>query len=224
MAKITRAIQKIFCGDVPAIDNVAVFGSLAASNPDYSDDPIEIQSLAAYGQGWESATVLNQAPALQDMNALLYLFSRQIAYQFQMGIPEWIATETYYIGSFVNSSGVLYYSLTNGNINNLVTDTTKWQKFLAVNTTVKAVTAAYTILSTDSTLICAGSTSYAVTLPAVSGISGRQYQIKSNLALPYLVTVNVVSGGGLIDGQSTCVLSQYQAITVVTDGTGWFIV
>jgi len=224
MAKITRAIQKIFCGDVPAIDNVAVFGSLAASNPSYSNDPIVIQSLAAYGEGWESATVLNQAPALQDMNALQYLFSRQIAYQFQMGIPEWIATETYYIGSFVNSSGVLYYSLTNGNINNLVTDTTKWQKFLAVNTTVKAVTAAYTILSTDSTLICAGSSSYAVTLPAIGGISGRQYQIKSNLALPYLVTVNTAAGGGLIDGQTTCVLSQYQAVTVVCDGTGWFIV
>lgn len=127
MAKITRAIQKIFCGDVPAIDNVAVFGSLAASSPDYSDDPIEIQSLAAYGQGWESATVLNQAPALQDMNALQYLFSRQIAYQMQAGIPEWIATQTYYIGSWaISSAGIPYVSIVDNNLNNALTDATKW--------------------------------------------------------------------------------------------------
>ena len=86
MARLFRAVQKIFCGDVPPTNVVAVFGSLKAGSPAFSSNPDDIQSLPAYGAGWAGATVLNQAPALQDMNALQYLFSRQLKYLFQEGI------------------------------------------------------------------------------------------------------------------------------------------
>lgn len=128
MAKLTRAIQKIFCGGVPSINTVAVFGSLKAGLPNFSDNPDDIQSLPAYEAGWAGATVLNQAPALQDMNALQFLFSRQLKYLFQQGIPEWDAVETYYIGSVVcNDLGVPYVSLINDNTANSLTDANKWK-------------------------------------------------------------------------------------------------
>lgn len=128
MAKLTRALQKIFCGGVPPINAVAVFGSLKAGSPEFSDDPADIQSLPAYEAGWAGATVLNQAPALQDMNALQFLFSRQLKYLFQQGIPEYSAEETYFIGSWVtNSTGVPYVSLVNDNLGNDLLDPTKWR-------------------------------------------------------------------------------------------------
>lgn len=128
MPKITRAKQKIFCDDVPATNVVAVFGSLKEGDPEFSKDPDAIQSLPAYGAGWAGATVLNQAPALQDMNALQYLFSRQLAYVFQNGIPEYDATTSYYVGSIVtNSSGLPYVSLINDNLGQSLTDASKWK-------------------------------------------------------------------------------------------------
>jgi len=128
MAKLTREMQKIFCGDVPPNNVVAVFGSLKNGTPTFTDDVTAIQALPAYGAGWAGATVLNQAPALQDMNALQYLFSRQLAYLFQAGIPEWNSETTYYVGSWAtDSAGVPYVSLGNNNLNNALTDATKWK-------------------------------------------------------------------------------------------------
>jgi hypothetical protein len=128
MAKIIRSKQKVFCDDVPATNVVAVFGSLKEGDPEFSKDPVAIQSLPAYGAGWAGATVLNQAPALQDMNALQYLFSRQIAYILQNGIAEYDATTSYYIGSIVtNSAGLPYVSLINDNLGQPLTETDKWK-------------------------------------------------------------------------------------------------
>ena len=89
MAKLTRKKQRIFAGDVPAASNVAQFGSFKAGVPAYSSDPDTIQSLMAFGQGWSGAVNTSTAPALQDMNALQYLFSRQLAYVLQAGISEY---------------------------------------------------------------------------------------------------------------------------------------
>lgn len=127
MSKITRALQKIFGGSLSPSNNIAQFGSLAAGSPAYSSDPAVIQALAKYLQGWASATVGNTSPALEDRNALDYLFSYQLAYLGQAGISEWIATQTYYIGSWCQVAGVAYISKTDGNINHPVSDTNNWQ-------------------------------------------------------------------------------------------------
>lgn len=125
MAKILRKLQKIFAGSVSASGNIAQFGSLAAGSPAYSNDPDAIQT-PEYLLGWQAATVGNNSPALQDDNALNYLFSRQLAYIFQAGIPEYDAGTEYHQYSLCQSGGNVYQSITNNNTGNPVTDTNNW--------------------------------------------------------------------------------------------------
>ena len=128
MAKITRKSQKIFGGDLTASGNIGVFGSLKAGSPSYSTDPATIQS-SHYNLGWADAVVANNAPALQDMNALFYVDTYQLAYLMQTGIAEWDAATEYYIGSWCTDGvGTPYVSIVDTNLNNAVTDTTKWRR------------------------------------------------------------------------------------------------
>jgi len=129
MPRITRKQQKVFAENA---NNNGVFGSLQANDPVYSQDPDAIQGRTAYANGWNDATYsAEQLPPLEEFQSLQYLFSRQIAYLMQDGIPEWNSATTYYKGALVKAiqsdgSFILYASLIDDNTNNLVTDTTKW--------------------------------------------------------------------------------------------------
>lgn len=129
MAKILRATQKQF-GSTALNGRIAEFGSLANGSPNaYSGGtitPAIIQTLANYLQGWDGAVIGNNSPALQDMNALQYLFSYQLGYLLQEGIAEWDSATTYFIGSIVSSGGVSYYSLQDNNIGNALTNGAYW--------------------------------------------------------------------------------------------------
>lgn len=135
MAKITRKTQKIFGIDAGP-NQIAQVGSLAAGSPAFSTDPDTIQALQNYLDGLLSVVIGSNSPAIEDINALYYLFSRQLAYAMQAGVPEWDANTTYYIGSFASDgsgtsllSGGLYYSIADDNTGNALSDTTKWQRF-----------------------------------------------------------------------------------------------
>jgi len=129
MPKITRKQQKIFASDAT---NNGVFGSLQANDPVHSQDPDAIQGRTAYANGWDDATYsAEKLPPIEEFQALQYLFSRQIAYIMQEGVPEWDTSTTYYKGALVKAlqsdgSFILYASLVDNNQGNLVTDTTKW--------------------------------------------------------------------------------------------------
>lgn len=126
MAKITRKIAKIF-GSSAGVNEIAEFGSLAAGLPVFTTDPTVIQSLSNYLEGWFAAVIGSNSPAIEDMNALFYLFAYQIAYLMQEGVAEYDATTTYYIGSLVSDgTGIVYVSQTNTNLGNALTDSTKW--------------------------------------------------------------------------------------------------
>jgi hypothetical protein len=56
MAKIEIRKQDIFAA---LSDYIPVFGSLAAGSPTYTNDPDDIQSLAAWTNGWASAVIPN---------------------------------------------------------------------------------------------------------------------------------------------------------------------
>jgi hypothetical protein len=221
MAKLTRAIQKIFCGDVPPNNVVAVFGSLKNGTPTFTDDVAEIQSLPAYGTGWAGATVLNQAPALQDMNALQYLFSRQLAYLMQAGVPEWSALETYYTGSLVQSGGKIYMSASDGNLNQAFT-TTAWKTVYSKQIT--SVSGNYTVLKDDYVVKATGSVLFTISLPAATADNaGEEHTIKSNMNAGVMLNVVALSGS-LIDGLATIQLSRMDSLRVVSDGTQWMVV
>lgn len=133
MAKITRKDQQIFASSA-GDEAVAKFGSLAAGSPGFSTDPDEIQTDEFKG-GWESAVIGQASPAMEDRNALDYLYSRQLGYLYQQGIAEYSATQTYFKGSVVSAFDAdeetlkLYYSLADNNTGNALDNDTYWQEF-----------------------------------------------------------------------------------------------
>lgn len=129
MAKLTRKNIKVFAGNA---SNNGVFGSLQANNPTLSNDVETIQSLNAWGEGWNAATETSEElPPLEEIQAVEYVTTYQQAYLMQEGIPEWAASVTYYKGGIVKTiSGTnfkLYASLADNNTGNDVSDTTKWK-------------------------------------------------------------------------------------------------
>lgn len=126
MSKITRAFQAIFGSS----GSIGVFGSAAAGSPTDSTSLSTIQSLAAWAAGWLSATLGgSKFPAIEDMNAVTFVTTTQLAYLFQQGIPEWDTDTVYYAGGIATNPGTfqIYGSLTNGNTGHALTDPTNWQ-------------------------------------------------------------------------------------------------
>lgn len=138
MAKITRATQLIFASTATTAQ-IAKFGSLAAAAPvTYSGStvtPTLVQSLSNYLSGWFGAVVGANSPAIEDMNAIHYLITYQLAYLLQTGVPEWDSATTYFQGSVVTAidgSGTMYVSLTNTNLNNALSVSASW-KVISLN-------------------------------------------------------------------------------------------
>lgn len=124
MAKIERKVQKIFGGSLSPTGNIAIYGSKEAGSPSYSDNLDTIQSLS-WLQGIMGATSPTKAPYVQDLNAIFYVITKQLAYLFQSGIAEWNATTEYY----ANSSFVVV----NGNIYRAIADNTGIQPTVTSN-------------------------------------------------------------------------------------------
>ena len=132
MARLARKNIKVFAG---SSSNNGVFGSLQANNPTLSNDVEQIQSLSAWGEGWNAATETSEElPPIEEMNSISYVTTYQQAYIMQEGMPEWSATVTFYKGSLtkeVTSTGFrIYCSLTNDNTGNLLSDTSNWKKVM----------------------------------------------------------------------------------------------
>jgi alpha-tubulin suppressor-like RCC1 family protein len=135
MSKITRATQKQF-GSTAGTNTMAEFGSLFNSYPvvptrfsGSTITPAIIQTLANYLTGWTGAAIGGNSPALEDMNAVCFLFSYQLGYLLQTGIPEWDAGTTYYIGSIAqDGTGGLYQSIANSNTNNALSNPSFWAR------------------------------------------------------------------------------------------------
>ncbi len=130
MAKITRKTQKIFA-DSAAASQITAFGSIKANSPNppvYSKDPDVIQS-NEFMQGWSGATQDDYAPYRQDMNAIQNLVTRQLAYLFQAGIPEYDSSTQYYANcSFCQINGVVYLCIQDA-LNKLpTTEPTYWKE------------------------------------------------------------------------------------------------
>ena len=132
LPNLERKDLKLFANDAAAQDNIAVFGSLASANPQFSKDIEAIQNLPAFLQGWAGAITGDASPALEDFNALFYVLFYQMAYLFQKGVAQWKATTDYYKGSFTtDGNGALYASIVDNNVGNdpATDDGTHWNKF-----------------------------------------------------------------------------------------------
>lgn len=231
MAKILRKNMKIF-GSSPGVNEIAKFGSLAAGSPIFTTDVETIQSLSNYLQGWFAAVIGGNSPAIEDMNALCYVYAYQLAYLFQEGVAEWNSLTSYFIGSMVNDGlGTVFISLIDNNLNNALTNANitsgKWK---VQNRGVRLVTGTDTATSSDN-LIRAKPTaaSFVETLPAVAGCYiGQQIIVKNVETNGNQVTVKG-SGVEPIDGvaSGTIVLESsptQESATFSCNGTGWDII
>lgn len=112
MSKIER-----YQGDVKAFASNAqglertVFGETTQAND------LTSQVTAAFLRGW-GIVGPSEHPSLEDFNAAMYAMSQFIAYQHQVGVPEWHAAQEYYTGSVCTHEGVSYQSLIDDNVGN----------------------------------------------------------------------------------------------------------
>lgn len=127
MAKLARKTSILFGGSAGA-NQIAQFGSLAASAPAFSTDPAVIQGLSNWTVGWFDGVETGNSPAIEDMNAFCYVDSYQLAYLMQTGLAEWDSATTYFIGSLCTGvgTGIIYVSQQDNNLNNVVSSATYW--------------------------------------------------------------------------------------------------
>lgn len=135
MSKLERKNHKVF-GINATETKVGQFGSANATTKITTKDVEKIQALDAWEQGWEAGAVgNNRYPTQQERTGVDYEHSYQIGYMLQEGVPEWNKDTTFNKGSIVKAyNGTtlqIYVSLVDENLNNPVTDITKWKSGLA---------------------------------------------------------------------------------------------
>jgi len=113
MGILTRVKQKIF-GDTGDPSQFGKIGSEAAGSPATTKDLALIQSLSQYLSGLYAITGnALELPRIEDINALYFLITTQLAYMFQAGVAEYDSTTDYFANiSFVTEGGVIYVSKT----------------------------------------------------------------------------------------------------------------
>lgn len=129
MARLTRKNIKVFAENAT---NNGIFGSLQANDPTTTNDVEQIQSLPAWSNGWDDATMTSEElPPLEEFQGIQYVVSYEQAYLMQEGLPEWSTSVTYFKGSLVKNitpTGFqIYNSLTDNNTGNLLSDTSNWK-------------------------------------------------------------------------------------------------
>jgi hypothetical protein len=219
MAKITRANQKIFASNA-GLNQRGKIGSLAAGAPVTTTDPEVMQELANYETGMFGIVLGNNSAAIEEINSLHFLATRQLAYLYQQGIAEWNEDTTYYIGSMVNDGGEIYVSLTDDNLNNLVSDITKWAPFFEYLYTTKG--SLLTANGTKNVLLPASTNGYVLTSQSseASGLKWFDYDDK----LKFMAATNLSVGSvpsadynGLAYGKTSAGVAYWVAVSA---GTG----
>lgn len=232
MAKILVKKQNVFCDSLGATGNIAQFGSMKAAAAAYSKDPDTIQALAAFAAGWTGA-VSSGPPYIEDLNGLFHLLTNQLAYLNQAGIPEYNASETYYIGSLVNDgSGNIYILHWTSATGKPLTNRDYWIPFISSNVIILSSIndfvedVGYTI--TDNYIrnvvvnVALTSTRRKIWLPA-SGVKPRTITIKSLFSSGS--TIRVYGSGGYpnVDGTTYVEIALLGADTFFSDGAnGWY--
>lgn len=222
MAKITRIYQRLF-GSSANAGEIGKFGSLAAGTPLTTADPVVMQSLSNWLDGWFGAVVGENSPAIEDMNAFCFVAAYQLGYLLQAGIPEWETTTIYFIGDFARSGRTVYQSLADNNAGNAVTDTTKWKIWQAgyrTVTTTATLTVADDIVRHDTT-----GGSFTSTLPTIASSIGQK--ITSKWINNGSLNQPTIKGNGseLIELANTLVMqSPGDSITLFNNGTNWEII
>lgn len=99
------------------------------------------------------------------------------------------------------------------------------KNFVTAYVGVVSKTTSYVATSSDTVILCdATSGNITITLPAVSGLSGKVFYIKKINSNANSVTIDGNSSE-TIDGDLTQIITvQYDSVTIVCNGTAWYVV
>lgn len=94
-------------------------------------DDINLQQTVEYLRGW-GIVGPSEFPSMQDFSALGFTLSSLVAYLYEQGMPEYDATQPYFIGGFCGQDGVIYSSIIDNNLGNdpSTDDGSSWTKVL----------------------------------------------------------------------------------------------
>lgn len=124
---LDRKYQKVFGGSLTPTGNISVYGTKKEGNVSYSDNLDVIQS-NNWLLGMIGGTSQDKAPYLQDLNGIFYTITKQLAYIFQAGIPEWESQTEYFANkSFVSYGGNIYIALQDNTNKQPNTQLAYWQ-------------------------------------------------------------------------------------------------
>jgi len=161
-------------------------------------DDLTSQVTAAFLRGWGTVGP-SENPSLEDFNAAMYAMSQFIAYQHQMGIPEWDAAQEYYKGSLCVRGGETYSSLVDDNIGS-APPSVKWTPVLTAKNGIENLGVPGRLLGAPKVFVTSGSYTPAANVKAivveiVGGGGGGGYAKASQ-------SFNAAGGGGGAGGYS----------------------
>ena len=94
----------------------------------------------------------------------------------------------------------------------------------AIRTVDSATETTYTALLSDDIILCICTTAaITITLPAAVDLTGKAYSIKKLDVSANTVTLDGDGAETIDDDATRLLLVQYDAITVISDGTEWWI-
>jgi len=127
-------------------------------------------------------------------------------------------------GTLTADTDVAIASPQNGQLLTYSTSNGKWQNAAANQQTVAVKSSSYTLTTNDQIVLGnANAAAITLTLPTAVG-NVNLYEIKKIDSSSNAVTVST-SGGQTIDGGSSAVIKvPYASISVVSDGSNWYIV
>lgn len=235
MPKLAKKIPKLFAKNA-AIDTLGQIGSLRAGTPNVSKDPTVLQALPNFEDGWPSIVIGNNAPAIEDMNALFFVVFYFIKSIYENGLPELDLDETYYVNSVLTYEGAPLLGLRDdfsptpvgsfGPLN--PTD------FQSLGCAVQVATDEFSNPGRSKDIILCNANALGVDtlelrLPNTDTVPmGKKYIIKNVSTKGSAKKVKVTGNAGqLIDDVTEVTLSAAiinESITIVSGGTQWYIV
>lgn len=174
MAKITRKAQQIFASTAGG-SGVAEPGSTADGATIFTTNLDVIQS-PAFLEGLAAMIIAGskRLPVYEEINAVYYTVTRQLAYLFQDGLPDWNVDTTYYHYSIVRKTGTyqLYGSIIDDNTGNAlpsaVTDS-NWQYLGDLST-----------ISNSSYFYAGGTTTGSANAQVLASVSPSGFSLSNN--------------------------------------------
>ncbi|WP_432340774.1 hypothetical protein [Yersinia enterocolitica] len=125
-------------------------------------DDLTSQITNSFLRGW-GIVGPSENPSIEDFNAAMYTMSQFIAYQHQMGIPEWDALQEYYSGSICVRNGEAYLSLVDSNIGS-APPSAKWTSVLTAKNALANISGFLKISNNLSEILAAGPAAVAAAL------------------------------------------------------------